>query len=338
MIFAFLQSPLARIQKISDSLRKRFHADYWLRNLKQDHGVTILHRRRVYVLPTRYGILFAISLGVFLLSSINYDLSLGFVLTFFLASAGNVAILHTVRNLVDVRLSLLQVSPVFAGDTLHFTFLSENRRGYERASIVFLLNQSYAVIDIPPQQSTVASLNLPTQKRGWLNIPRITIETRYPLGLLRSWGYWKPEMPCLVYPQLAKEIPPLPPSPEGYGGGSPSPQGQDDFAGLRHYQAGDNPRRIAWKAAARAINNQQPLPVKIFHGESGTAVVLDYHYLPAHLNHEERLSWLTTWVVSAEKQDMQWTLKLPTVELGPAQGTEHLTECLRTLALYPDHP
>jgi len=79
-----------------------------------------LVQRRIFILPTRHGYVFALVLVVLLLASINYSLSLGFVLTFLLASMVGVAMLHTWRNLAHLKLRPGRCDPVFAGETAYF--------------------------------------------------------------------------------------------------------------------------------------------------------------------------------------------------------------------------
>ena len=56
-----------------------------------EHGEVLLDRRRVYILPTRAGILFAAAMLMMLIGSINYMLQLGFLLTFLVTSMALVA-------------------------------------------------------------------------------------------------------------------------------------------------------------------------------------------------------------------------------------------------------
>src|SRR5258706_16381309 len=73
-----------------------------------------LAQRRIFILPTRQGYAFAVTLLVLLVASINYALSLGFVLTFSLASMAGVAMLHTWRNLAHLKLRPGRCDAVFA--------------------------------------------------------------------------------------------------------------------------------------------------------------------------------------------------------------------------------
>ena len=83
---------------------------------------------------------------------------------------------------------------------------------------------------------------------------RVMLETRFPLDLFRAWSYVEPDsrMVC-VYPRprVQRTRPPNG-AQAGAGTARARASGNDDFAGLRAYQASDSPRRIAWKAVARS--------------------------------------------------------------------------------------
>jgi len=85
-----------------------------------------------------------------LTGSINYNLSLGYVLTFLLAGLGIVSILHTFRNLVHLYVSAGRVSPVFAGDLAHFQIVFENRSDFERYSLDLVCGAARRASTSPP--------------------------------------------------------------------------------------------------------------------------------------------------------------------------------------------
>ncbi len=78
-----------------------------------------LTQRRVYIVPTRQGYTFALTVFILLIASINYALALGFVLTFTLVSMASVAMLHTWRNLAHLTLRPGRSDAIFAGETAH---------------------------------------------------------------------------------------------------------------------------------------------------------------------------------------------------------------------------
>lgn len=301
----------------------------------------ILSQRRVYVLPTRSGIAFAASLLVMLLAAINYNLSLGYALTFLLAGLGVVAILHTFRNLAHLSLTPGRAEAVFAGATAHFALHLRNERSDERRQVQLGFPRNLGgppdTIDIPPRSGATARLALPAPHRGWLEMPRITIETRWPLGLIRAWSYAAPAMRCLVYPKPTPDGPAAVSPPPTFGGRDGSsrrdPQGSEDFVSLRGHQLADPPRHVAWKTAAR-LGIAAPLMTKQYADPSAQTVWFDWDALPAALPVEARLSLLTRWVLEAHAAGLSWGLRLPQTTLAPAAGESHLLVGLKRLALH----
>ena len=298
-----------------------------------EDGEICLVQRRVFIFPTRYGFFFAFSLLAFLAASINYDLALGFVLTFFLGSAGLVGMLHTFRNQVHLMLKPLKAEPAFAGGAAVFEVLLENRRDDERAALWLATLYDRTVIDLRPRAVEVVTLKQPAVHRGWLGAPRITVETRYPLGLFRAWSYWQPALRCLIYPRPAATGLTFPDAPEGSGDGAPRGTGTEDFGGLREYRDTDNPRHIAWKTASLALATGAPLLAKHFLGAASAEVVFDLDAFAPDVELEARLSQLTRWVLDAEAIKLVYALKVGATFIKPAQGDAHKRACLMALAL-----
>lgn len=293
-------------------------------------GTIFLVQKRVYILPTRPGLVFAMALTVMLIGSINYNLSLGYILTFLLASMALVTILHTFRNLVHLHITPGRAEPVFAGETAWFELFVDNRSGYERCAISLWHEDKPTRCDVPPQRGTTVSVPVAAPVRGWLSPGRLTIDTRFPLGLLRAWSYIRPDMRCVVYPRPDDGRLPLP-EPSGVSGEKRvAGGGSDDFAGLRQYQRGDSPRHVNWKAVARG----QGLQTKVFSGRTAAELWLAWDQLPANLDLESKLSRLTRWVLLADQDGLRYGLRLPGLELSPDTGEAHRLACLRALALY----
>jgi uncharacterized protein (DUF58 family) len=319
-----------------DSLSQRLHARFvrWaLRVRPPEAAPIVLTQRRVYVLPTRAGLAYAMALGVILLGAMNYNLSLGHALVFLLAGLGIVAILHTFRNLVLVSIRPGRCEPVFAGGLAQFDLVLENHRVDARTCLRLFANDEAPIeIDIGPHASTVATLNVPATKRGWLPMPRATIETTWPLGLVRAWSYAVPELNCLVYPTPAASAPPLPWSGTSTRGSTRDGRGTDDFSGLRNHQVADSPHHVAWKAVAR--QHDGPLLTKLFEGAAAQQIWLDWEALAEVIDTEKRLSVLTRWMIDADSAGLAWGLRLPAVHLPPDHGPAQLSAGLRALALH----
>lgn len=306
----------------------------WLFRLKPDeHLPIVLTQRRIFIIPAPTGLLFAIVLCLMLIGAVNYNLSLGHALVFLLAGLGIVAMVHTFRNLVTLRLSPGRAESVFAGETARFHLLLENTQRQDRRSLNLAFGEHERVsLDIPANAQAIIAIPCPAPTRGRLDPGRITLSTRYPLGLFHAWSYPHPLLSCLVYPQPIES--PLPqPSAIAHTGQRRGDSGDEDFTGLRLRQPNDSPRHIAWKTVARDIDHR-PLLVKQFAGGSAEQLMLDWASTSTENDVETRLSILAGWILSAEQQQISYGLRLPTGEIEPALGSTHRDTCLEALALY----
>jgi len=298
----------------------------------------VLTRRRIYILPTRQGLSFCAVALVMLIGAINYNNSLGYLLTFLLGSLALVSMLHTYRNLAGLNLKLTAGEPVFAGTRAPFVVSLDNSRLHDRYDVCVSL-----VVDVGAEKQVTkvkflsiaadslarVELHAATMTRGWFQLGRVTVSTRFPLGLFRAWCHLTTDARALVYPHPEGELA-LPMSagtPSAAQG--PSGQGDDDFAGLRNYVPGDSTRRIHWKSAAR----QQEISVKVFTGASAAEVKLRWAEIGLK-DPEGRLSQLTTWVQQATRKSVPYALELPGESFPAATGDKHRQDCLRALALF----
>lgn len=294
-------------------------------------GAVVLTQRRVYILPTRQGVAFGTVAVVMVLGSINYQLGLGFVLAFLLVSVAVNTMVHTYRNIAGLRVLRGKAQPVFAGDRAHFTVHVENEGQTERYALGLTKDRAHAVFfDVPGQSAASAVLDIPAITRGVLRPGRLTLYTRYPLGIYYAWAHLDLELQCLVYPRPATPGMPLPVSEHSAGAGSERGSGQEDFSGLRQYHIGDSPRHVAWKAAAR----DQGLLTKLFSGRAETELWLDWTRLPPQMSEEERLSHLARWVLDAHALGLAYGLRLPGQLVEMAPGDAQRERCLEALALY----
>ena len=303
----------------------------WLFRLKGPEPSAVLTQRRVFILPTPQGLLFGLLLLLLLIGSINYNLSLGYVLTFLLAAMANLSMLHAFRNLAGLHVRPGKADPVFAGEDAGFGVCLDNPRLLPRFSIGIACHRQQTVYcDVPPHAGSVATVNLASKRRGWLKPGRFTLFTRYPLGLFRAWSYVELDMRCLVYPQPEAAHLPPPVKQAKPGEGFEHGQGCDDFTGLRPHQPSDSPRHIAWKAAAR----DHGLLTKQFIGRADAELWLDWNELPVFLDQEQKLSRLCRWVLDAESSGVSYGLRLPGREIQPTRGELHQKQCLEALALF----
>lgn len=292
-----------------------------------------LDRRRVYVLPTRFGLFYAALVFTMLLGALNYNNNPALLLALLLAAAGLASLIAAHLQLSGLRLDAISAEPVSAGQALLLQVaLSSAERRLRRGLRVRCLD---VTVTAPPlaAEPIVATLALPTSRRGWLDADRIRVWTTQPLGLARAWAWFWPQQALLVYPAAEIQGPPLP----DHGGGGARARlhaSGDEVHHLRPYRAGDPLRAIAWKPSAR----RETLLVREFEQPAGREIELAWSTL-LPLPHEQRIRRLAHWVNLAEREGRRYRLHLPgQPPLGPSHGAAHRHLCLRALALLPHAP
>lgn len=310
-------------------LRRKTRA--WAR---KRHGIDpdpiVLSGRRIYILPTRLGIAFALMLFAMFLGAMNYGNNLALGLAFMLSALGLTAMHYCHRNLAQVRIASAASEPVFAGEVARFQIALENSAPLARHELAIGNEHGDAApVRIEPGHRAVLTVQLPATRRGSLVLDNFDISTRHPFGLFRAWAYLHMNLRCVVYPRPAPRGLPPPPLETDTGGAQDSSRGDEDFAGLRSFHDGDSPRRIAWKTYARG----QGLHVKLYAGTAVTSHRFDWDSLPG-LGIEARLSQLCRWIEDAHAEGHAFGLKLPGTDLPPNIGPAHRQRCLTALALF----
>jgi len=293
-----------------------------------------LAQRNIYILPSRAGAAFIGVILLMLIASVNFGLSLGYALTFLLGSLGLVGMMHTFRNLSALILRPDRVEPVFAGEFAEFGVSVRNPGRLERRAVALIApgNAHAQFVDLAGGERAHVAVPVRAERRGWLEAPRLLVQTRFPLGVFRAWAWWQPAMRVLVYPRPEDAGIPLPAN-SGQGSGDDAGAGsEEDLSSLRPWSPGDSPHRIAWKAIARTDSAE--LLVKQFEGGEAGELLLDFDALPLRLDVEARLSRTTRWVLDAEHAGRRYALRLAGRTLGPDAGPAHRADCLAALALH----
>lgn len=318
------------MKAVTATLRARTRR--WLRQRQgADSGIVELHRRRVYILPTRLGVVFAAMLFAMLLGALNYGNNLGLALTFLLAALGLVAMQRCHRNLQGATVQFAGAEPCFAGAPAVFQLALSNPSRAARYDLVLTGDDSTAPpVSMAGGETVVARLTRPTTRRGRVRLERFEVETHFPLGLFRAWAVLHPDWRCVVYPHPAARVPPAPaqPSPAGATAGA---RGDEDFAGLKEYRPGDPPRHVAWKALARS----DEMLVKEF--ASGAQDTLEFDLATvAGADLEARLATVARWIIDADAASRAYALRLDDgTVIAAAAGPAQRERCLTALADLP---
>lgn len=300
----------------------------WLRAGARDAQPFAVGNRRIYVLPTRFGLFVGAALAVLNLGSLNYNNNAALLLGFVVISLCNNALIAGHLSLLGLRLRTQSAAPVFAGQMLELPVLIESAKPDGRQLLLEHANFHCAV---PLDGGEIrAVLPIIAARRGWQDIDRITVSTRHPLGLARAWCHLNLHERVLVYPAPRGKPLPMQMAAADGGIGRNARDRSDQPHHLREYRSGDARKQIAWKASARTGQ----LQVREYERASADELLLDWHGLP-HLDHEARIAQLTLWVLEAERRQRRYALHLPGVRIAADSGAEHRHRCLQALALMP---
>ena len=315
--------------------RQRFRA--WLASRAPRTDTLLLTQRNVYILPTRAGFLFGLTLLVLLLASINYQLNLGYVLTFLLAGSGVVSMHLTHATLRGLTLHIKPPTPVFASDAAGLDVVLTSP-GAARFGIGIKVasepEHMLSWINVPALGQAPAQVSFVPPERGLHELPTLSVETRFPLGLFRTWAVWRPATRLLVYPQPERPAAPLPAA-RLVGGGPSASRTTDsgEVEGVRAYRRGDPMKLIAWRSAAKTLEAGGDLVSRDTSATAQRELWLDWQACGG-LAPEERLSRLTAWLLAAQRAGVAHGLRLPGREWPPSVGDAHRRECLQALALW----
>lgn len=321
-------APVPPLRRLRAALGARFAR--WIRTRQGGDALPLrLERRRLYILPSRAGVAFAVLLLLMLLAGLNYGNSLALLLAFVLSAFTLVAMQMCHRNLLGLTLQSASTPPVFAGDGGQL-LLVLGAQGTARAAIEGRLpGADGARVDVTPLAPATLVLPVPPQRRGLVSLGRVRLETRHPFGLFCTWTWLHAPLELLVYPAPRGTLPMpesgLRPGTRRRGSGAL----EDEWLGLRPFRDGDSPRRVDWKAYAR----EAPLLVKEYEAGAGDVRQFDFARVPLP-QLEARLSQLARWVVDAEQQGERYALHLPGVSIPALRGPAHRHRCLAALARF----
>lgn len=326
--------------------RGRFR-QWWQSRLPLADDIT-LTQRNVYIIPTRAGLMLAATLLLLLIASINYQLNLGYLLTFMLAGSALVGMHVSHRTLRGLSMHVTAPNAQFAGTAALLDVKLTNARRSARHGIGLSLHDAphatepghekpagkhWSWTDVPAQDTSVVQIAWQPARRGMYRLPVLTAETRFPLGTFRVWTVWRPAAEMMVYPAPETNPPPLPPAEPRPGNASVATRAAEsgEFDGVRAYRRGDPLKLVVWKKATRTDEQGGGLVVRDSLQSQMHELWLDF--LHAGAGTEARLSRLCAWILAADRLDLTYGLRLPSQVIRPSSGEAHKRQCLEALAL-----
>jgi uncharacterized protein (DUF58 family) len=326
--------------------RWRTRVGAWARRRQgEDVPPLALGWRRLYILPTRAGLAWALLLFVMLLAGLNYNNSLGLILTFQLAGVALVIMFDCHRTLHGLEIVAAEADDAFAGTAAELRLSVANTSRFPRRGLALVPAADTSAwgkaradtlaapgdghLDLGTEQAGVLRCRVAARRRGRQAVDALVLSSTQPGGLYRCWTWLHLPLEAIVYPAPQGPAPlPAPRSRRSLTGAAAA-SGDEEWAALRPFQPGDSPRAVAWKLFARGA----PLLVARYEAVRGGEHQFELATTPGK-DLEARLSQLAAWILAAESRGEGYGLRIGDVYVPPGLGPAHRRRCLRALALY----
>jgi len=312
-----------------DVLKPRYIA--WLKRRNPVAPEITLDQKRIFIFPTKVGLLYGMLMVLIFINAINYKNNLMIMLCFLLASVFVTVILHTYSNLSGLKIKAGHSLPVFVGDTVQLPLTLSGSRRNRFGVLLGFQDQAKTQLAVIDKDTTRTHVGYSPTRRGWIETPRLKLRSIFPLGIIRSWSWLYLDFHGLAYPKPLHQ-----PFKYYVGDESGKDEGEivdqsgiDDFRGFKDYTPGDPLKHIAWKQYAK----RGELLTKEFEETHVSAHWLDWRAL-AGIDTEMRLQILCGWVLKSHEENFEYGLRLPNQTIALGRGDHHRDECLKALALF----
>ena len=285
---------------------------------RRQRGVVLrLGLRNLYIVPTRFGLLWLAGVALLQLVAIQLASNGTLLLSFLLLGLMLLAMHLTHDNLKGLELHCETPPLAFAGELAIYPLLIRSPSERLRMRVGFLGEDSLELALLASGERSLA-LSWRPQRRGWQTPGVIQIETIAPLGLFVCWSRWAPERCQLIAP--ARTVGPV-------GMQSPSllRQGQEEWQGLRPHRVGERLALVDWPSFARG----RQLQTRLF-GDLEQQPLLLQPAIGVAL--EPALEHLSHRIWQLHQRGESYGLTLPGLSIPPQRGLLHRDLCLAALA------
>tara|TARA_R110002072_G_scaffold172728_1_gene326958 strand:- start:41255 stop:42193 length:939 start_codon:yes stop_codon:yes gene_type:complete len=301
----------------------------WLSSKSPRHSSFELSQRNIYIFPSSLGFGFLLLLVLMLLTAINYQNSLIYLLTFFLGTLFFLSIWMCFLNLSELKIETAGVVRCFEGDGKGVRYrIRLSKSPALPLAIKVGIHKNGAQL-IPYSQGDLVDIDVMAEKkpRGRYRLNRLYLESRFPFGLVVSWTWLKLDAECWVYPS------PVYAPPDGESHQEDDQQNRlltrsAEMHDLKEYQYSDPTNRIIWKKYAA----KDELIIRYSEGSNVNPQWVDWDHYSGLT--EDRLKYLCFDVCKLSAANFTFGFKIPGVLVEPSSGTLHKQACLDALALF----
>ncbi|MGS0680051.1 DUF58 domain-containing protein [Shewanella sp. 125m-7] len=291
----------------------------------------ILSHKSIFILPTKFGWAWLFLLTLLFLFGTNYQNNLVMGLSFLLLSIFNTCIIYSYKNLAGLTLSSSKAKHNVAGRPIYFPInLSSHSNAYEIQ--LNFKNQPLENVKQVSNHQTQTLVTFNESHRGLNHPGRITVETRYPLGLFRAWSQVDLALSQLVFSQPIVDATPNKLS--AYQGDDHQDTGKyvagvDEYKGLKEYIVGEPLKQVAWKQWAQG----RGMLTKEFEEPQDAPLWLQLEKEPQDI--ELALSHLAWHTEQLSNKNQVFGLIIAGNSITPSHGEQHRIKIQTQLALFP---
>ena len=297
---------------------------------------------QTYIMPTGHGVVFLSGIIVMILAGATYSNNLIYLLAFFLFATFVVSMVQTHHNISKILVEVIAIEDGAVDSWIQIDLKIHQKEKAHRQNLMLKLPEtewslpsSVQTDYLPPKGQTRCRMPVKAKLRGRFQLPRIRVETKFPLGLFIAWKLLPLEGEVFVYPKpRGKKGISICKIDRGFerGASVKSARGEEaDFNEHKAYQLGESARRVDWKLLAR----KKIKMIKSFEGQNEACYRLVYSERLGEVV-EDRLSQLAIWIEEASAKKLVFELWLPHKKLERAVGPQHVRSALRELAQFDE--
>ena len=296
------------------------HIQNWISRRFKFDGIKQIRQKDILIFIYQQGYLYLVLILITFIAGINYanNLILGFC--FLISSILCLSFYLTFKQLHTLKVEMITPEIGRVDEILKIRFeISQHQKAPKYLHLK--VEEEISRIQLSDRQTSI-EIEIRATQRGAFHLPRITLYSTYPLGLVRAWTYFHVHHAIWIAPK------PLDFQQDSQHAQSTGQPDQDEFKELRSYQLGDSFQSISWKQAARG----QGLYVKQFEDQKDLNVVhIDYERMPS-TDHEEKLSLMMGLIDQCEQAQQPYSLILGTNALEKGNGDNQYLKAQLLLA------
>ncbi len=307
---------------------KKYFQDKWQQWLTRKHPpmpFVTLNRHVIYVLPSKFGSLFFLVIISLFVGSVNYQLSGGFFLTFLLVTIVMLSAWIGHQNINGLRFIAKPVKDSATHQLCQIPIQISHKKSscFSINLIINGRNKRWETLE----SDQIIHMPCSFLERGYHQVPRIRVETRFPFGLFVIWSYLTFDTHVYVYPK--PKAPGFWPEPAYSANQQSMSDGDEEFYTLKQSEnPWKQPSRISWTTAAKGYGwyeKQFSMPLKTLYFFSTQQV--------SRFPLEEGLRFISFWLIESEKRGFDYVFQRQPFNTA-SHGPHHLTNQLRQVAIY----